>query len=109
MRAALHEAGITETSYSFWNFTMNPSERDAILSLTPNQRQGVANIRHLSEEMHQQALPALTRRVEDLGFTEQDLWATLAHIRERAEVIIHLQLDKPCGPLGTLADRLASD
>lgn len=109
MRAALHEAGISDTSYSFWNFTLRPSERDAVLALAPNQRHAVAHVRRLSEQQHQALLPSLTSRSEALGFSEQDLWATLSYIRERAEVIVHLQLDRPCGLRGVLANQLLTD
>eukprot|EP00438_Fugacium_kawagutii_P021371 Skav232418 [mRNA] locus=scaffold189:28457:30469:+ [translate_table: standard] len=55
----------------------------------------VSHIRTLAKQNHDKALPELQKRiVKNLGFKDNDLWMTLAWIREMAPIIVHLDLSK---------------
>ncbi|CAE8599665.1 unnamed protein product, partial [Polarella glacialis] len=56
------------------------------------QKSALRHIRTLAKNNHEQALPKLQRRVQTLGFTDSDLWMTLAWVRELAPIIVHINL-----------------
>eukprot|EP00930_Biecheleria_cincta_P100161 TRINITY_DN91776_c0_g1_i1.p1 TRINITY_DN91776_c0_g1~~TRINITY_DN91776_c0_g1_i1.p1 ORF type:complete len:632 (+),score=108.65 TRINITY_DN91776_c0_g1_i1:34-1896(+) len=92
--AALDCAGINREAQSYWKMVVPPSEFREAAKLTTYQQNAVRHIRLLAKKNHEEALPRLQQRVTRLGFKEDDLWLTLAWIRELAPVIVHLNLDK---------------
>lgn len=72
----------------------HPSEFVEAAKMEACQCKAVHHIRKLAKRNHQEALGKLQQRVSRLGFKEDDLWLTLAWIRELAPVIIHVNLDK---------------
>jgi hypothetical protein len=58
------------------------------------QKKAIKHIRTLAKSNHEAALPRLQNRMKKLGFSDNDLWMTLAWIRELAPIILHLNLDK---------------
>jgi len=64
------------------------------MALKPCQLQALANVRQHCRHLHLSALPQLRKRTQKLGFSAQDLDSALAWMRERAPLIIHLNLAK---------------
>eukprot|EP00427_Karlodinium_veneficum_P048599 CAMPEP_0169242246 /NCGR_PEP_ID=MMETSP1016-20121227/32440_1 /TAXON_ID=342587 /ORGANISM="Karlodinium micrum, Strain CCMP2283" /LENGTH=454 /DNA_ID=CAMNT_0009322429 /DNA_START=952 /DNA_END=2316 /DNA_ORIENTATION=- len=71
---------------------LSQQELDELATLKPCQLEALANVRRQCRRLHLLALPHLRLRVEKLGFSSKDLDDTLAWVRERAPVIIHLDL-----------------
>lgn len=67
-------------------------EAAELRALKPCQARALLHIRKRCLDMHEQAMPFLMARTEQLGFTAQDLARTLAYIREQAPLIIHVNL-----------------
>lgn len=94
--AALDCAGINREAQGYWRMVVPPSEFREAARLMTCQQNAVRHIRLLAKKNHEEALPKLQQRVARLGggITEDQLWLTLAWIRELAPVIVHLNLDK---------------
>lgn len=69
-------------------------EQEELQRLQPCQATAILQIRRQCSREHKKALPFLTERVEGLGFTVRDLENTLAYIRDRAPVIVHVDLEQ---------------
>eukprot|EP00927_Polykrikos_kofoidii_P035530 TRINITY_DN3009_c0_g1_i1.p1 TRINITY_DN3009_c0_g1~~TRINITY_DN3009_c0_g1_i1.p1 ORF type:complete len:694 (-),score=106.10 TRINITY_DN3009_c0_g1_i1:139-2220(-) len=93
-RLHLKEAGIQDDAQAYWRLVVSPSEFHEVAKLEECQKRSIALIRRLARKNHDVALPNLQRRLHKLGRKDDDLWMTLAWIRELAPVIIHLNLDK---------------
>lgn len=70
------------------------SELQAALELTPCQLRALEHIRNLARKNHERALPEVEARACSLGFREKHVWTALTWIRECAQIIIHVNLDK---------------
>lgn len=92
--AGLQQAGIDQEAQAYWKMVVPPSEFEATAKLVKCQRDAVSAIRRLAKKNHQEALPALQTRVHKLGFPEDNLWLTLAWIRELAPILLHIDIDK---------------
>ncbi|CAE7543815.1 MLC1 [Symbiodinium natans] len=92
--AQLTSAGIDREAQAYWKMVVQPSEFQEAARMQQCQQKAVKHIRALAKKNHQEALPELQKRVASLRFQEEDLWLTLAWIRELAPVIIHVNLDK---------------
>ncbi|CAJ1338738.1 unnamed protein product, partial [Effrenium voratum] len=92
--AQLDLAGIDKEAQAYWKMVVHPSEFAEAAKLVSCQCRAVKHIRMLAKRNHQEALPKLQQRITRLGFKEDDLWLTLAWIRELAPVIVHVNLDK---------------
>lgn len=91
---ALNEAGITKDAEAAWRLVVGPSEFAAIAALKTCQKDAIRHIRALAKGNHERSLPAVQNRVAKLGYSDSDLWMTLAWIRELAPIIVHVNLDK---------------
>eukprot|EP00931_Biecheleriopsis_adriatica_P054868 TRINITY_DN32333_c0_g1_i1.p1 TRINITY_DN32333_c0_g1~~TRINITY_DN32333_c0_g1_i1.p1 ORF type:complete len:652 (-),score=113.97 TRINITY_DN32333_c0_g1_i1:160-2061(-) len=91
---ALNLAGIDREARAYWKLVVQPSEFCEAARLTSSQQNAVKHIRMLAKKNHQDALPALRERITNMSFKEEDLWLTLAWIRELAPIIVHINLDK---------------
>lgn len=76
-------------------------ELNELVPLRPCQLQALANVRQHCKRLHLLALPHLRKRAEKLGFSTKNLDDTLSWMRERAPVIIHLDLAHAGLLLGT--------
>jgi len=94
IRLDLLEAGITDASQAYWRLVAPPSEFAEASRLVMCQKKALRHIRMLAKSNHDAALPKLLKRADRLGFNEQDVWMTLAWIREMAPIILHINLDK---------------
>eukprot|EP00434_Breviolum_minutum_P041242 symbB.v1.2.036685.t1/scaffold5166.1/size30171/2 len=90
----LEMAGIDREAQAYWKMVVHPSEFVEAAKMATCQCKAVRHIRKLAKRNHQDALPKLQDRVARLGYKEDDLWLTLAWIRELAPVIVHVDLDK---------------
>jgi Protein of unknown function (DUF3626) len=61
-----------------------------LMSLEPCQLAALLYVQSKAQSMHDSALPALERRVQDLGFSGGALHRCLQYIRNDAPIIIHL-------------------
>jgi len=77
-------------------------EVDNLKSLKSCQVEALFNVRRSCKKQHQEKYPALLTRCQELGYSELDLENTLAYIKERAPLIVHLDLEN-------IVDKLASD
>lgn len=91
---SLNEAGIDKEAQASWRLVVPPSDFQAASELVRCQKTAVATIRRLAKTNHERALPQLQRKVAGLGYKDNDLWMTLAWIREMAPVLVHVNLDK---------------
>jgi len=94
LRVALQECGINPEAQAHWRLTASESELDSAAQLRPCQQAAIRHIRNLAQENHERALPELQRRVQNLGYTDTELWMVLSWIRELAPLIVHINLDK---------------
>lgn len=95
----LKAAGIVEQEQAYWNLVLPRAaeEFNEAAKLTPCQQKAVRTIRQLAKHNHEQKLPQLQHRVKLMGYTDNDLWMTLAYIRELAPIIVHVNLAKMMG------------
>lgn len=89
-------AGIEPDAQAYWELVLPPSEIENVCLLTGCQKRAVSNIRRIAKVNHQKHLPALQRRVAQLGFKDMDLWTTLSWVRDFAPLIVHIHFDKMC-------------
>jgi len=94
LTAALQQAGIDREAQAYWRMVVPSSEFQEASRLRDCQANAVAQIRRLAKKNHQEALPKLQERVQALGFRDDQLWLTLAWIRELAPIIVHLDINK---------------
>eukprot|EP00929_Paragymnodinium_shiwhaense_P013526 TRINITY_DN121380_c0_g1_i1.p1 TRINITY_DN121380_c0_g1~~TRINITY_DN121380_c0_g1_i1.p1 ORF type:complete len:626 (-),score=131.85 TRINITY_DN121380_c0_g1_i1:149-2026(-) len=94
MAAGLNRAGIDQEAQAYWRMVVPATDLSEAARLKMCQAEAIAHIRRLAKKNHQEALPKLQDRLIKLGKKEDELWLTLAWIRELAPVIIHLNLDK---------------
>eukprot|EP00929_Paragymnodinium_shiwhaense_P073923 TRINITY_DN37788_c0_g1_i1.p1 TRINITY_DN37788_c0_g1~~TRINITY_DN37788_c0_g1_i1.p1 ORF type:complete len:665 (-),score=166.47 TRINITY_DN37788_c0_g1_i1:485-2479(-) len=94
LRWHLIDCGIQDNEQAYWRMVLAQSEFFETAQLVDCQRSAVRHIRSLAKGNHEAALPDLQRRVQELGFSDKDLWMTLAWIREMAPIIVHVDLDK---------------
>merc|ERR1719284_53519 len=97
--AELAKAGLDKEALYFWRIVVPGSEFENVKVLTNCQKEAVSTIRHLAKKNHQEALPKLQDRVHKLKMKDEQLWMTLAWIRELAPIILHVNLDKAVGYL----------
>mmetsp|Transcript_49535 Transcript_49535/g.143724 ORF Transcript_49535/g.143724 Transcript_49535/m.143724 type:complete len:671 (+) Transcript_49535:74-2086(+) len=90
----LKEAGIAESEQAYWELVVPPTEFEEAARMVVCQRRAMRHIRTLAKSNHDAAMPKLQRRVLTLGHTEQDLFMTLAYIRELAPILVHVNLTK---------------
>jgi len=76
---------------------LTQEEVQAAEALDECQAAAVAQIRKSARAAHSNALPALMKRIEKLGFDRESLYRTLASIRDDAPIIVHLDLEKILG------------
>jgi len=93
-RAKLHEAGVLDDAQAFWRLVVPESELVEVEKLVDCQKKAVRHIRQLAAANHARALPQLQERCKKLGYTDVDLWTTLAFIREQAPVVVQIHLHK---------------
>mmetsp|Transcript_49699 Transcript_49699/g.118425 ORF Transcript_49699/g.118425 Transcript_49699/m.118425 type:complete len:640 (+) Transcript_49699:95-2014(+) len=94
VRTALNQAGIDDEAQAFWRLVVPPSEFSEAAKLVSCQQRAIRHIRRLAKANHERALPQLQQKVKSLGYTDNDLWMTLAYIRELAPIIVHIDMDK---------------
>jgi len=92
-REELLAAGIMDDAQAYWRLVVPESELLEASYLLECQRKAVRHIRALAAVNHAKALPGLTKRYKDLGYTETQLKKTLDFIREQAPLIIHIDLE----------------
>mmetsp|Transcript_84479 Transcript_84479/g.239622 ORF Transcript_84479/g.239622 Transcript_84479/m.239622 type:complete len:678 (-) Transcript_84479:148-2181(-) len=102
LKISLNEAGIDEEAMAYWRLVASPSEFRAAEQLVKCQKAALLHIRRLAKKNHQDALPKVQKRISDMGYTDENLWMTLAWIRELAPVIIHINIEK-------MLDKMESD
>jgi len=92
----LKAAGIMEQEQAYWSLVLPRAQFEfgEAARLMEPQRNAVRQIRTLAKGNHEKALPTLQKKVLSLNYTENDLWMTLAYIRELAPIIVHVNLDK---------------
>jgi len=94
LRVALQECGINPEAQAHWRLTASESELDSAAQLRPCQQAAIRHIRNLAQENHERALPELQKRVQNLGYTDTELFMALSWVRELAPLIVHINLDK---------------
>ncbi len=67
-------------------------ELDEVRNLTTRQLSALSQVRAQARACHDAALPGLIRRATRIGFVADDVFETLAWIRERAAIIIHFDI-----------------
>eukprot|EP00927_Polykrikos_kofoidii_P027710 TRINITY_DN24286_c0_g1_i2.p1 TRINITY_DN24286_c0_g1~~TRINITY_DN24286_c0_g1_i2.p1 ORF type:complete len:633 (+),score=109.24 TRINITY_DN24286_c0_g1_i2:119-2017(+) len=92
--AALQQAGLDQEAQAYWRMVVPQTEFSEVGRLVTCQRNAVNHIRRLAKKNHQIALPKLQDRILRMGLREDELWLTLAWIRELAPVIVHINVDK---------------
>jgi len=93
LRCQLLAAGFREEEQATWRPLVSLADLAAAAQLRPCQLEALHHVRSLARANHEQALPELTERFGSLGFPVQDMWMTMAWIRELAPVILHIDLD----------------
>jgi hypothetical protein len=91
---SLRETGIDDEAQAYWRLVAPQSEFQVIDGLIKCQKDALSTIRRLAKSNHTAALPKVQQRVLRMGYKDEDLWMTLAWIRELAPIIVHLNLDK---------------
>lgn len=94
LKLSLKECGIDEEAQAYWRLVVSPSEFREAGKLVGCQKLALTHIRRLAKKNHQDALPKVQKRILEMGFKDENLWMTLAWIRELAPVIVHVNLDK---------------
>lgn len=94
LKMSLRETGIDDEAQAYWRLVVPQSEFQVIDTLINCQKSALSNIRRLAKSNHMNALPKVQQRVLKMGYKDEDLWMTLAWIRELAPIIVHLNLDK---------------
>jgi len=89
---ALHED--KKVSASGFEYLPAMSEIEAVRELRDCQVAAVTYIRCKAWAAHQQTLPLLRERVKSLGFDAGQLKQTLGFIRDKAPIIIHVDIGK---------------
>jgi len=92
----LKAAGIVEQEQAYWRLVL-PRAKEEFLEaskLVSCQQTAIRHIRQLAKNNHDQNLPELQRKVQKMGYSDNDLWMTLAYIRELAPIIVHCNLSK---------------
>lgn len=74
------------------NVVLSGDLREDARILTKKQRMSVNLIFAASREESDKAIPSLKKKITNLGFDEDALMQTLIYIRDRAPIIIHLNL-----------------
>jgi len=97
LRMTLLEAGIADSAQAYWRLVVEPSELTEAAKLVSCQREAVRHIRTLAKSNHEVKLPQLQARCAALGYDDNDIWMTLAWIRELAPILVHVNLDKMMG------------
>lgn len=93
-REHLLEAGVLDDAQAFWRLVVPESELLVLTNLVACQKQAVRHIRQLAAANHSRAMPRLKERAKKLGFSDIELWTTLAFIREQAPIVIQIHLNK---------------
>mmetsp|Transcript_12392 Transcript_12392/g.36113 ORF Transcript_12392/g.36113 Transcript_12392/m.36113 type:complete len:555 (+) Transcript_12392:101-1765(+) len=93
-RMDLLDIGIKDDAQAYWRLVVPATEFEEAARMVACQRHAVRHIRILAKSNHDAAMPKLQRRVMDMGYTEQDLFMTLAYIRELAPILVHVNLSK---------------
>jgi len=96
LAADLKAAGIVEQEQAYWSLVLPRAmeEFKEAAKLRPCQQSAIRHIRTLAKSNHDLALPLLQRKVQKLGYSDNDLWMTLAYIRELAPILVHVNLTK---------------
>jgi len=94
LRLDLLEVAITDNEQAYWQLVAPISELHMVAQLDMCQKRAIRHIRVLAKSNHERALPQLQRRVRRMGYTDSQLWMTLAWIRELAPILVHVNLDK---------------
>lgn len=102
LRCQLLSCGMLDDEQSTWKPVVSAQDLVTAANLEPCQMDALRHVRNLARINHNKALPELTQRFEQMGYTVADMWMTLAWIRELAPVIIHVNLP-------TIAENLAKD
>jgi len=92
--SALREVGILEEQQAFWAAIFPESEMRAVEKLVPCQRAALAHVRANASALHEKALPEVRDRFEKLGYSEQELQATLGWIQDLAPTVVHIHIDR---------------
>lgn len=95
----MKEAGFEDKECLYWRLMLPISESRAVSNLKGCQKKALLHIRNLARKNHNLALGKLQRRMLQLGCAKDDLWNTLAWIRECAPIIIQLNLDTMASPM----------
>ncbi|CAK0812388.1 unnamed protein product [Prorocentrum cordatum] len=77
-----------------WRLVVAPAELEAVAQLQPCQQLAIRHIRALAQDNHERALPYLQRRALGLGFSDGDLQMALLWVRDLADIICHVKLEK---------------
>eukprot|EP00411_Alexandrium_monilatum_P066956 CAMPEP_0175588774 /NCGR_PEP_ID=MMETSP0096-20121207/51465_1 /TAXON_ID=311494 /ORGANISM="Alexandrium monilatum, Strain CCMP3105" /LENGTH=675 /DNA_ID=CAMNT_0016892767 /DNA_START=35 /DNA_END=2061 /DNA_ORIENTATION=+ len=94
LKLSLKECGIDEEAQAYWRLVVGWSEFKEAGRLVNCQKQALTHIRRLAKKNHQDALPKVQQRILNMGFKDENLWMTLAWIRELAPIIVHVNIDK---------------
>ncbi|CAK9073032.1 Calcium-dependent protein kinase 15 [Durusdinium trenchii] len=92
LRCQLLSCGILDDELATWKPVVSSADMKATASLQPCQMEALQHVRNLARINHEKALPELTEKFQSMGYNVQDMWMTLAWIRELAPIIIHINL-----------------
>jgi hypothetical protein len=95
----LQKAGFAEAEMMYWRLALPISETMAVAELKDCQQNALREVRTLARKNHDKAIPKLQSRMQKLGFNNDDLWKILAWIRECAQIIVQVDLDRMATPL----------
>jgi len=93
MVEALREIGIVDDAQHYWTILLPLSDQQVVKTLVGCQRAAIEHVRTMATSNHNRMLPELMARTENLGISQEQLWAMLTWIRDLAPVIIHVNLD----------------
>merc|ERR1719375_2484044 len=91
---SLIEMGIADDAQACWRLVVPQSEFINASDTVDCQKRAIKHIRTLAKSNHEAALPRVQSRIKKLGYSDNDLWMTLAWIRELAPILLHVNLDK---------------
>jgi len=97
LSAALSQSAVERLVKSVstsWPGAIPEAELQELLALKPCQASAILSIRKKCVGLNREFGPILLTRADDLGFSAEDVRATLRYIREEAPLLIHLDIEK---------------
>jgi len=85
---------VSASGFKLASSTPSCEELEALHPLADCQLEALQHVRRTAKWAHKSALTKLRQRVVKLGFNEASLHETLSWIRERAPILIHVNLNK---------------